>query len=89
LPASKSKLLEAARVDLGGAERQLRRSLWRVEVDRPANSGDDVAEGFVRAVGHPHSDVISGSLYVTAIPEWACLNGDIAGPTDRPNSGAK
>jgi hypothetical protein len=81
-----------AGVDLGGPERQLRRSLRRIEVDRAANTRDEVAERLVGAIRYAHParpDVISGSLYASGIPGWACLNGDIARLVGRPNSGPK
>src|SRR6266566_1087612 len=41
-------------IDLRGTECQLRGSLRRVEEDGATNSGDDVAEGLVGAVGYSH-----------------------------------
>src|SRR5439155_16772166 len=42
-------------IDLCGAERQLRRSLRRIEVDRTPNAGDHVADRLVGPIGYTHS----------------------------------
>src|SRR5439155_1457278 len=43
-------------IDLGPAERELGRALGRVEVDRPADAGHDLAQRLVGAVGDPHGE---------------------------------
>src|SRR2546428_12123841 len=41
-------------IDLGGAERELRRPLGRVEVDRAANARNQFSQRLVGAGGHSH-----------------------------------